>query len=159
MKTVLRCVASSHQTTWSEQLEWVEHVHNTSTSAGRGGPPRLLSFAPRNRTSWPAPAYRVGQNVWLSTKNTSLRTESKKLSPEFIGPFKVQAIINPVTICLNLPRQLKVHNVFHVSQVKPVRTSPLIVYSLDCACFTVNKTTVVCPEEHCVWVRFLPTSP
>uniref|UniRef100_A0A3P9BBG8 Chromo domain-containing protein n=1 Tax=Maylandia zebra TaxID=106582 RepID=A0A3P9BBG8_9CICH len=81
------------------------------------------TLADRRRV--PAPAYRVGQQVWLSSRTIPLRTESKKLSPRFLGPFSVQAVLNPVTVRLALPRNMKVHNVFHVSQLRPVRTSPL----------------------------------
>lgn len=36
----------------------------------------------------------------------------------FTGPFDILFALNPVTVCLNLPRNMKIHNAFHVSQVK-----------------------------------------
>lgn len=71
------------------------------------------------------PPYTQGQNVWLSTKNVPLRTESKKLAPHFIGPFDIMTMINPVTARLNLTQNMKIHNIFHVSQLKSVRFSSL----------------------------------
>lgn len=71
------------------------------------------------------PPYTQGQKVWLSTKNVPLRSESKKLAPHFIGPFDITTMINPVTARLTLIRNMKIHNIFHVSQLKRVRFSSL----------------------------------
>lgn len=68
-----------------------------------------------NRQRVPADTYQVGQKVWLLHKYVPLQIESKKLAPQFIGPFEVRSVINPVTVRLNLPKNMKIHNVFHVS--------------------------------------------
>ncbi|KAM9309988.1 complement component 1, r subcomponent [Pholidichthys leucotaenia] len=56
-----------------------------------------------NHCRTPSPPYRVGQQVWLLTKNIILKTESKKLSQHFIGPYTITHIVNPVAVCLALP--------------------------------------------------------
>ncbi len=65
-----------------------------------------------------APQYQPGQRVWLSTRDIRLRLPCKKLSPRFVGPFKITKQINPVTYQLQLPTQYKIHSTFHVSLLK-----------------------------------------
>ncbi|XP_057714403.1 uncharacterized protein LOC130930451 [Corythoichthys intestinalis] len=83
------------------------------------------SCAQSDRRRTPAPAYTVGQKVWLSSKSLPLKTESAKLAPRFVGPFEVIKVVNPNAVRLRLPAHYRVHPTFHVSHVKPVSTSPL----------------------------------
>lgn len=63
--------------------------------------------------------------MWLSTTNVPLCIESKKLVPRFIGPFDIVSMINPVTARLDEPENMKIHNVFHVSELKPICSTPV----------------------------------
>ena len=53
-----------------------------------------------------------------------------KLSPRFIGPYKVIEKVGPVVCILALPLELeKIHNVFHVSMLRRYRSDPSHVVS------------------------------
>ena len=78
-----------------------------------------------NRQRVPTPAYRPGQKVWLLAKDLPLPTTSRKLAPRYVGHYTIERVVNPSALCLQLPPSLKVHPVFHVSQVKPVAVSAL----------------------------------
>ena len=78
---------------------------------------RVKKNADRRRR--PAPEYHQGQRVWLPAKDLHLRVPSKKLAPRFVDPFPITRIIGPAAVRLRLPRSLRIHPTFHVSQVKP----------------------------------------
>ncbi|XP_057714608.1 uncharacterized protein lrfn5a isoform X1 [Corythoichthys intestinalis] len=85
---------------------------------------RVKKAADRHRR--PAPAYQAGQRVWLSARNLPLRATCRKLAPRFVGPYPVSKVIGPAAVRLRLPRSLRVHPTFHVSQVKPVVESSMV---------------------------------
>jgi hypothetical protein len=63
-------------------------------------------------------SYKVGDQVFIRikpNKSTIWFGKGKNLSPRFIGLFKIQEKIGPVSYCLVLPPHLhKNHNIFHV---------------------------------------------
>ena len=64
-------------------------------------------------------SFSVGDEVLLSAQNLRLKGHSpanaRKLMPEFVGPLKVVKQITPVAHELELPKSMKIHDVFHVS--------------------------------------------
>ena len=72
-----------------------------------------------NRTRNPAPAYRVGDLVWLDARNIKTRRPSKKLDWKNVGPFPVTQVVSPYAYRLGLPDSMKIHDVFHTNLLRP----------------------------------------
>nr|GEY89043.1 putative reverse transcriptase domain-containing protein [Tanacetum cinerariifolium] len=66
---------------------------------------------------------------WKGTMHFGNR---RKLSPRYIGPFKILARAGPVAYTLELPEELKgIHSTFHVSNLRKCLAEGDIVISMD----------------------------
>lgn len=66
--------------------------------------------------------YHVGDQVLLNSNHINLASQalrpSKKLQHRFIGPYQITAKVSPVAYKLELPSDLRIHPVFHVSLLR-----------------------------------------
>nr|GEZ96544.1 retrotransposon protein, putative, Ty3-gypsy subclass [Tanacetum cinerariifolium] len=79
--------------------------------------------------------FEVGDMVLLKVspwKGAVRFGKCEKLSPRYIGPFKILARVGPVAYTLELPEELKgIHNTFHVSNIKKCVAEGDIVVLMD----------------------------
>jgi hypothetical protein len=96
-----------------------------------------------------AVTFRVGDSVLLSTENIQLITarhlkRSVKFAEQYIGPFKVKAVVNNNAYTLELPSQLQIHPTVNITRLKeyqdgrtefpsrlPIHARPAAVASAD----------------------------
>lgn len=73
-----------------------------------------------NRKRQPAPAYKIGDSVWLDARNIRTKRQSKKLDWKNLGPYKISKVVSSHAYRLDLPDSMKLlHPVFHVSLLRP----------------------------------------
>jgi hypothetical protein len=72
-----------------------------------------------NRTRRNGPQLKEGDKVYLLTKNLKTRLPSKKLDNVRVGPFLIEKVKGPVNYQLALPKDAKIHPVFHISLLEP----------------------------------------
>jgi hypothetical protein len=76
-----------------------------------------------------AEVFEIGEKVWLDSRNLRLKTNSPKLTDRRLGPFKVVEKLSDRAYRLQLPENLKIHDVFYVgllSKVKEDESRPII---------------------------------
>nr|GFB82013.1 putative reverse transcriptase domain-containing protein [Tanacetum cinerariifolium] len=58
--------------------------------------------------------------------------ETRKVNPRYVGPFKVLERVRDVAYKLDLPEELsRVHNTFHVSNLKKCHANDTLAVPLD----------------------------
>jgi hypothetical protein len=67
--------------------------------------------------------FKIRDKVLLSTQHINTPVDkyrpTKKLAPKYMGPFTISAVISATAYKLDLPANLKIHPVFHISLLKP----------------------------------------
>ncbi|KAL0544392.1 hypothetical protein IC582_019507 [Cucumis melo] len=147
LESYLRCFCNEQSHKWDQFIPWAELWYNTTFHAstkttpfeavyGRTPPP-LLSYEDKkttnNEVEWMLKAFadlkrrelklKVGEEVYLKLRpyrqRSLARKKSEKLAPRFYGPYKIIEEIGAVAYRLDLPPEAAIHNVFHISQLKP----------------------------------------
>jgi hypothetical protein len=72
------------------------------------------------RTKGTIERFAKGQHVWLNTKNLRINTATPRKFWECqTGPFPIEEVLGPITYQLKLPKQWRVHPVFHANLLSP----------------------------------------
>ena len=67
-------------------------------------------------------SFEVGEFVLLDGKNLRMKFDgAKKLMPRFLGTFEIVKKVGKVAYELKLPANMLMHNVFHVSLLRPYK--------------------------------------
>jgi hypothetical protein len=78
-----------------------------------------------NKKRLPTPDIKIGDRVMVSTEWIKLNRPAKKLSEKFIGPYKVLGKPGSLSFTIDLPKDLKIHPVFHPSELEPFTESKI----------------------------------
>ncbi|WMV58770.1 hypothetical protein MTR67_052155 [Solanum verrucosum] len=143
---MLRAFIMNFKGSWDKHLALIEFAYNNSYQSSIGMPPyealygrkcqtplcwsevgenRQKSYADLKRRDI---EYQVGDKVYLKVspwKKIMRFGQKGKLSPRFIGPYKILERVGPVAYKLASPPELdKIHNVYHVSMLRRYRFDP-----------------------------------
>jgi hypothetical protein len=98
-------------------VEALKEVHQKSLENIAKAQSRSISYVNQKRKT--APLLKEGDKVYLRTKNLRTRRPTKKLDKVKVGPFFISKQISAVNYRLDLPKDAKIHPVFHISLLEP----------------------------------------
>ena len=102
--------------------DFVQRMKNVQTEAEAAlhkARDDMKRYADRKRAE--APQYKVGDKVWLSTKDLHITRPSRKLMEKHIGPYPISKIISPNAVELKLPTSFRIDAPINVSHIRPYK--------------------------------------
>ena len=72
-----------------------------------------------NQDRMQPPPFRIGDRAYVRTDNIRTNRTARNLAEEKIGPFPIIFQPSPMSFTLRLPSTIRIHPVFHVSQLEP----------------------------------------
>ena len=99
--------------------DWLESLHHAQDKAQAAH--ELARQKMLQKITSEFKPFRIGDKVWLESKNLKLQYKSQKLALKQEGPFKIQEVLGPLTYWLELPKRWKIHPVFHATLLSPYK--------------------------------------
>jgi hypothetical protein len=95
------------------QVKLADHLLRAQATYKKAADRRRLNSSPEK------PMFQVGDRVWLVRRNVKTTRPCNKLDYQRLGPFVISHQINDVAFRLDLPQEMHLHPVFHVSLLEP----------------------------------------
>jgi hypothetical protein len=108
----------------NQMIREMHSVLECARQCMQGAQERSKHYADQRRS---VREFEVGQKVFLKVtpKRSGLKLgRSRKLSPRFCGPFQIIKRVGQVAYALDLPKDWKIHNIFHVSLLRRYVSDP-----------------------------------
>ena len=102
-----------------EFAEQMKEIHKEASTALSKAHDNMTRYADQHRGT--APEYKVGDKVWLSTKDIKINRPSQKLVKWQLGPFEIVKVVSSNAVKLKLPISFKIHNVINILRVWPYK--------------------------------------
>jgi hypothetical protein len=112
---------NSFNSTSKVYMYWMHAVYDEARKGLKMVQERMCRYVHPNRKE--ASVYQVGNLVILNGYNIQTCRPLRKMDHKNHDPFQVEKIVSPLTVRLILPHKWKIYNVFHISLLKPFRTS------------------------------------
>ncbi|GKA87380.1 putative reverse transcriptase domain-containing protein [Tanacetum coccineum] len=130
LEDMLRACVIDFGSGWDKHLPLAEFSYNNSYHASIKAAPFEALYGRKCRSP-----FEVGDKVMLKVspwKGVIRFGKRGKLSPCYIGPFKILSRVGLVAYKLDLPRELqRIHNTFHVSNLKKCLSDEDLIIPLD----------------------------
>ena len=94
-----------------------DEIHKFLRDRMKDAQDTMSRYADRNRL--PPPPFRVGDRVFVRTDHIRTNRTARKLAEQKIGPFPIISQPSTSSFTLRLPNTIRIHPVFHVSQLEP----------------------------------------
>jgi hypothetical protein len=105
-----------------EFLEGMKIAREAARKALEKTAENTKKFADKKRIE--APDYQIGDKVMLDASNYPTTQPTRKFAERRYGPFRIMKRISPLNYRLELPKEWKIHPVFHVDQLRRYHEDP-----------------------------------